>query len=88
MTARQKIRTPNLAARIGQIRRKDDKRRQILIFGAETVTDPRTEARTLDCDRTGVNAKRRLKMIAMIAVHRANQTNIVHAFADMRETDR
>ena len=40
VAAGQKIGTPDLAPGVRQIRRKDDKRRQILIFGPEAIRGP------------------------------------------------
>jgi hypothetical protein len=58
---------------------------QILIFGAEPVGYPATDARPLKGDAAGVDAERRLKMIVMIAPHGADDAEVVGAFGDVGE---
>src|SRR5262249_25869491 len=62
----QKVGIPDLRARIRQQRRERHERRQVLVFSSEAVTDPRPDARTFERDRAGVNAQRRLEMVAVI----------------------
>ena len=67
--SRQKIRIPDLAAGVRQLRREHHERGQVLILRAQAVAHPRADARTFESDRACVDPHRRLKVIVVIAAH-------------------
>src|SRR5687767_8233800 len=79
MDGRQEVCIPRLRARVRQIGRKHDKGRKVLVLGAQAVTDPRANARTLHGPRTGVNAGRRLEVLEMLGLHRTDDAKVIDA---------
>ncbi len=69
------------AAGVGQ----HDERGHVAVLGAESVADPRAEARPAHQDRTGVHQVHRFRVRHAVAVAPAQKANVVDARADVRE---
>ncbi len=83
MAARQEVRRPHLAARVGRVRGQDQERRQIAVERAQPVADPGTDARPGKVERAGVHAQGGVVMVGVVAVHRADDADVVHAAGDV-----
>ena len=88
INARQKSRLPVLRAAGRQTAAgpQRNKSRHVLVFGAQPINDPRTQARLGQAQRTGVHHHRRDFMRRNVGVHRADDGHVIHMLADVRET--
>jgi hypothetical protein len=85
VAAGQEVRSPDLRPGVGEIRRQNDERREVLIHRAEAVADPGTEARPREREGAGVDLEGGLEVIAMIAAHRIDQAKVVGHLGDVRK---
>ena len=85
MAARQEVRSPDLSARVGQMRRQHDERRQVPVHRPQPMAHPGADARPGEGHRAGMDAERGLEMVRVIVAHRADQAQIVGALGDVRE---
>ena len=81
----QEVVGEDLRPRVRQLGRDHDERRQVLVEGPQAVADPGAEARPREGDRTRVEAEGRLEVVGVVRVHRADEANVVHDAADVRE---
>ena len=63
----------------------DHEGRQIAILRAQPIAHPRPNRRPRECHRARVHTERRLRVVVVIAAHRADQTDVIHALADVRK---
>src|SRR2546423_1053788 len=63
----------------------DDEARQIFVFAAQTVSDPTPDARMTGEDAARIHLKERRAVSRSLGIHRANQSQIVGVFGDMRK---
>ena len=85
MIGRQKIIVEDLRSGVRHLRRQGNERRQILIDRSQPVTDPGSDAGPREEKRTGVHAERRVVVLVVIPVHRLDDTDVVHAFPQIRK---
>src|SRR5262249_31703712 len=83
--AGQEVARPDLAAAIRHLWREYDVTRQVLILGAEPVSHPASNARSLEGHAARMDAERRLEVIVVIAAHGADDAEIVGALGDVGE---
>src|SRR5436190_413218 len=67
VAAGEKVAAPYLAPRVRELRCEDDERRQVLVVRAQSVADPRTQARPREGDRAGVDAQGGLEVVVVVA---------------------
>ncbi len=85
MAAGEEIGAPDLAAGVGEIRGEDDEGGEVLVDGAQAVAGPGAQGGAGDADGTGVDAEGGLEVIVVIAVHGADEADVVHAVAEVGE---
>ena len=83
--AGQEVGGPDLRAGVGHLRREHDERRQVPVRRAQAVADPRADARPGERERAGVHAERRVVVVRVARVHRADQGDVVDLLAEVRE---
>ena len=84
VNSRQKTIGPQSRTDHRLARTQHDKSRQILVLGAQSIGQPRTQRRTDRLLITGVHHEQAGFMIRSARVHRTHDTNIVNAFANVR----
>src|SRR5262249_17182670 len=77
--AGQEVARPDLAAAVRHLWCEYDVARQVLILGAEPVSHPASNARSLEGHAARMDAERRLEVIVVIAAHGADDAEIVGA---------
>ena len=85
MAAGQEIAAPSLLACIGSLGGDDHERRQVAVLGAQGEAGPGAQARPRDGEGAGVDPERRLGVVRVVRVHGADEADVVHAGAHVRE---
>ncbi len=87
INAWQETGTPELLAAVGRLasREQDDESRQILVLGAKSINDPRTERGIAQASVTRVHQQLRRCVIELIGVHRFDEADVVDVIFKMRQ---